>query len=295
MVVNRPQARPRLPTWLVNREGNSLLDHELKTRFRSLGLHTVCESARCPNRRECFTRGTATFMILGNACTRRCGFCAVETGRPESMTTLAHEPEFVADCVAGMGLKHVVITSVARDDLRDGGASHFVRTITALRRRCPGTKVEVLTPDFKGDRASIHAVLDAGPDIFNHNMETVERLSPKIRPQASYRRSLDVLREVSESSHGVICKSGFMLGLGETEPEVKSLLGDLRRAGAQMVTIGQYLQPTLKHSPVVEYIHPDRFASLRKFGESLGFLAVFSGPLVRSSYMADAVAGPILA
>lgn len=284
----------RLPEWVHNRGGNWPSDHELKRKFRGYGLHTVCESARCPNRRECFSRGTATFMILGDTCTRRCGFCAVATGRPEAIGSLIQEPEFVARCVAEMHLRHVVITSVARDDLEDGGAGHFVRTIAAVRKRCSNTRIEILTPDFKGSAASIHAVLDAGPDVFNHNVETVERLTPRVRPQGKYTRSLAVLKEAKQYAPGILCKSGFMLGLGESAIEVQQLFRDLFDAGIDILTIGQYLQPTRLHLPVVEYVEPAEFESWREFGRSLGFRAVFAGPLVRSSYMAEHLADGLM-
>lgn len=279
----------RLPEWVRNPRGDWQSDHELKKKFRGYGLHTVCESARCPNRRECFTRGTATFMILGNACTRRCGFCAVTTARPEPLNSLTREPEFVAECTSELGLRHVVITSVARDDLPDGGSGHFARAIHAVRGRCPSTKIEVLTPDFKGDPAALHAVLDAGPDIFNHNVETVERLSPQVRPQARHARSLAVLKEAKRYAPHIPSKSGFMLGLGETESEVRTLLEQLLAAGVDIVTIGQYLQPTRRHLPVVEYVPPEGFDRWKADARALGFRAVFSGPLVRSSYMADQI------
>lgn len=228
-------------------------------------------------------------MILGDVCTRSCGFCSVKTGRGIPMEQLAGEPEQVAEAAAQLRLRYVVITSVNRDELPDGGAAHFARTIGAVRRRLQDARVEVLTPDFKGDRNALHTVLDAKPDTFNHNVETVPRLYDRVRPQAQYEQSLDVLREARDYAPGVLTKSGFMVGLGERRHEVMSLFEDLRGHGVDVVTVGQYLQPTRNHLPVVEYVHPDLFEEYKAFGKDLGFSAVFAGPLVRSSYMADAV------
>lgn len=244
-------------------------------------LHTVCESANCPNVGECWSAGTATFMILGNVCTRSCGFCAVITGRPTGLDL--EEPERVAAAVAQMNLVHAVITSVNRDELPDGGASIWASTIRAVRRLAPATRIEVLIPDYVG--APLDAVLEARPDILAHNVETVPRLYRKVRPQARYDRSLAVLTQAKQA--GFVTKSSLMLGLGESEDEVEEVMHDLHGAGCDIVTFGQYLQPTRAHLPVVAYIHPDGFARLAQIGEKIGFLHVESGPLVRSSYHAE--------
>jgi lipoic acid synthetase len=287
--LDRPQRGPRLPEWLRKPQRNVEADHDLKKMLRTRGLHTVCEEARCPNRNDCFARGAATFMILGDVCSRSCGFCSVKTGRGTLMEHLSNEPEQVAEAAAQLKLRYVVITSVNRDELPDGGANHFARTIHAVRRRLPDSRIEVLTPDFKGDRRALCVVLDAKPDTFNHNVETVPRLYRRVRPQGDYRQSLDVLRAARSYSPGVLTKSGFMVGLGETSDEVKRLLEDLLAHGVNVATIGQYLQPTRAHLPVEEYVHPEVFAEYEQYGERLGFRAVFSGPLVRSSYMAEMV------
>ena len=279
----------RLPEWLRKPERHVNADHELKKMLRTRGLHTVCEEARCPNRSECFGRGTATFMILGDVCSRSCGFCSVKTGRGLPMNELIDEPEQVAQAAAQLNLRYVVITSVNRDELPDGGAVHFARTVEAVRRRLPDSQIEVLTPDFKGNVDALRAVLDAGPDTFNHNVETVPRLYPRVRPQADYQQSLDVLSGARRYSSSVLTKSGFMVGLGERPGEVRQLLRDLRAHEVDVVTIGQYLQPTRRHLPVAEYVHPDVFQKYRQWGELMGFRSVFSGPLVRSSYMAELV------
>ena len=289
--IERQQPGPRLPEWLRKPQRNVEADHDLKKMLRTHGLHTVCEEARCPNRNDCFARGAATFMILGDVCSRSCGFCSVKTGRGLPMESLSDEPEQVADAAAQLKLRYVVITSVNRDELDDGGASHFARTIHAVRRRLPDSKIEVLTPDFKGDRQALRVVLDANPDTFNHNVESVPRLYGRVRPQANYQQSLDVLRGARRYSQSVLTKSGFMVGLGETRDEVRRLLDDLRAHEVDVATIGQYLQPTRAHLPVEEYVHPDVFAEYREYGEELGFRAVFSGPLVRSSFMAEMVRG----
>lgn len=279
----------RLPEWLRKPVRDVEADHELKKMLRTRGLHTVCEEARCPNRNECFARGAATFMILGDVCSRSCGFCSVKTGRGLPTESLIHEPEQVAEAAAQLKLSYVVITSVNRDELPDGGAAHFAETIRAVRRRLPDAKIEVLTPDFKGNRRAIHTVLDASPDTFNHNIETVSRLYRKVRPQADYQQSLDVLQEARKHAKNTLTKSGFMVGLGERRDEVNQLLADLRAHEVDVVTIGQYLQPTRAHLPVEEYVHPDVFIEYKELGEHLGFRAVFSGPLVRSSFMAEMV------
>lgn len=285
----RRETGPRLPEWLRKPVRNVEADHELKKMLRTRGLHTVCEEARCPNRNDCFARGAATFMILGDVCSRSCGFCSVKTGRGLPMESLSDEPEQVAEAAAQLKLSYVVITSVNRDELPDGGAAHFANTIRAVRRLLPDAKIEVLTPDFKGDPTSLHAVLDAAPDTFNHNVETVPSLYHRVRPQADYRQSLDVLQEARRYAPAALTKSGFMVGLGERRDEVTRLLEDLRANAVDVVTIGQYLQPTRAHLPVEEYIHPDVFAEYKTQGERLGFRAVFSGPLVRSSFMAEMV------
>jgi lipoyl synthase len=283
----KSKATPRLPEWLRKPQRHVDADHDLKALLRSRGLHTVCEEARCPNRNECFARGAATFMILGDICSRSCGFCAVKTGRGLPLESLADEPEQVAEAAAQLGLRYVVITSVNRDELADGGAAHFAQTIQAVRRRLPASQVEVLTPDFKGNFKALHVVLDASPDTYNHNIESAPRLYATVRPQADYQQSLDVLKEAHSYAPQVLTKSGFMVGLGESADEIKMLLHDLRAHDVDVVTIGQYLQPTRKHLPVAAYIHPEVFEEYKTYGESLGFRAVFAGPMVRSSYMAD--------
>ncbi len=285
--VPDPPPGPCLPAWLRASRTNYQALHDLKVELRKRRLHTVCESARCPNIHDCFSRGAATFMILGNVCTRRCGFCAVPQGMPGSLDP--KEPAHVADMAARMSLRYVVITSVNRDDLPDGGSRHFAETVRHVRRRLPDARVEVLTPDFRGDLDAVARVLDAGPDVFNHNMETVRRLYRRVRPQADYDQSLKVLAFARRHSNRVLTKSGLMVGLGETEDEVKQVLTDLREAGTDIATIGQYLQPRRNRLPVAEYVPPERFDIYREFGESIGFRAVYSGPLVRSSYMADVV------
>ena len=287
----------RLPEWA--RRGHTHFEslHRLKSGFRRRNLHTVCESARCPNIHDCFHRGAATFMILGNRCTRGCGFCSVPKGNPErhDMRLDPAEPANVARMAAEMTLRYVVITSVNRDDLADGGSRHFAETVRAVRSALPEARVEVLTPDFCGDLAAVARVLDAGPHVFNHNVETVPRLYRRVRPQADYRQSLRVLEFAARHAPAILTKSGFMVGLGETDAEVRALLRDLRASGTGVATIGQYLQPTRRNLPVAAYIEPRQFEAWREYGLALGFRAVFSGPLVRSSYMAEAVsaeAGP---
>jgi lipoic acid synthetase len=263
----------------------------LKRDLRRLHLHTVCESARCPNMHECFHRGAATFMILGNLCTRGCGFCSVPKGSPskQEFTLDADEPRHVAEMAAEMKLKYVVITSVNRDDLRDGGSVHFAETVRQVRRALPEARIEVLTPDFCGDTDAVARVLDAAPDVFNHNMETVSSLYRRVRPQARYTQSLDVLKFAKMYRPQTLTKSGLMVGLGERPDQVEDLMGDLLGVNVDVVTIGQYLQPTRRNLPVAEYVHPEQFEAYRRYGMELGFKAVFSGPLVRSSYMADKV------
>lgn len=252
--------------------------------MRAKKLHTVCESARCPNLPECWSKKTATFMILGNTCTRSCGFCAIKVGRGEQLN--ADEPADIAQVTGDLGLKHVVVTSVARDDLKDEGATQFALTIQELRNANPLTIVEVLTPDFKGKKDCIKIVVDAKPDIYNHNIETIERLHTVVRPQAKYDRTLELLRYVKELDPTIHTKSGIMLGLGETKDEVVATLRDLRTVGVDAVTIGQYLRPTMKHLPVNDFIHPNFFKEYESIGEELGFAFVASGPFIRSSYNA---------
>jgi lipoic acid synthetase len=284
---------PRLPAWLRKPETAFVALHEIKRELRRLELHTVCESARCPNIHECFRRGTATFMILGDRCTRGCGFCAVPKARHPAPPD-PNEPAHVAQMARAMNLRHVVVTSVNRDDLPDGGAGHFAETIRAIRAALPAATIEVLTPDFLGDLDAVTTVLEARPDVFNHNVETVPRLYPRVRPQARYERSLAVL-ECAARNGGTLVKSGLMVGLGERCEEVEEVLRDLRRCGVSIVTIGQYLQPTRRNLPVAEYVPPERFEAYRETGLRLGFRAVFSGPFVRSSYMAELVAHSVLA
>lgn len=246
-------------------------------------LHTVCQSAQCPNMGECWSRGTATVMILGNVCTRSCNFCAIQTGRPTELDL--GEPARVADAVAKMKLRHCVITSVTRDELKDGGASVWAATIRAIRNRNPNTAIEVLTPDFRGRTEQLDIVLDAKPDIFNHNVETVERLQKPVRVQAKYERSLKILKHAAD--RGFPAKSGIMLGLGEQKEEIAQCLQDMRSYGVNILTLGQYLQPTSKHLPVDRWVTPEEFAEWKEFALSIGFNFVESGPLVRSSYHAD--------
>lgn len=282
---------PRLPEWLRKPQTAFPALHELKRELRRSELGTVCEAARCPNIHECFARGTATFLILGRRCTRSCGFCAVPKAGHQSLPPPDPEEPFrLARMAAAMRLRHVVVTSVTRDDLPDGGATHFARVIRAVREALPSARIEVLTPDFGGLPDALARVLEAGPDVFNHNLETVARLYPRVRPQACYQRSLEVLAFAARYRREALVKSGFMVGLGEQPEEVRGLLDDLRQAGVQVVTIGQYLQATRSNLPVVEYVPPAQFEAYREYAERLGFRAVFSGPFVRSSYLAEQVA-----
>ena len=282
---NLPAKRPRLPEWFRLQLPTASAYFATRNLIDDLNLNTVCESAKCPNHWECWSQGTATFMIAGDRCTRACGFCAVETRKP--MALEADEPARVAEATRRMKLRHVVITAVARDDLPDGGAAHFQQVIQRVREVNPGILIEVLTPDFKDDNAAIDTVLSSRPEIFNHNLETIRRLTPEVRSVSTYDRSLSVLRKVKERSPETFTKSGIMLGLGETEEELLEALGDLRAAGCNLLTLGQYLQPTKKHLPVVEFIHPDKFAEHKQTAKAMGFTYVASGPLVRSSYHAD--------
>lgn len=293
MTALAPQSNPagRLPNWLRRPllVGGGFA--KTQTLLGNLELRTVCESAKCPNRWECWSRGTAAFMIAGKRCTRACGFCAVSTAKPFPLEE--DEPERLAKAVAQMNLKHVVITAVARDDLADGGSAHFARTIAAVRQRNPGIVVEVLTPDFNGKLDAIRTVLIARPEIFNHNIETVRRLTPSVRSRATYNRSLEVLRLAKKwADYPVATKSGLMLGLGERESEIFQTMDDLRAVKCDILTMGQYLQPTLCHLPVVEFVSPAQFASLQRQAESKGFQHVASGPMVRSSYHADTMQPP---
>jgi len=272
------------PEWLKVRMPSGKNYVELKTLMRDLDLHTVCEEARCPNIGECWGHRTATFMILGDTCTRACGFCAVKTGRPGTLDLL--EPMRVASAVEKMGLKHVVVTSVNRDDVPDGGSRIFAATIRKIRERVPDCTVEVLTPDFEGVRSSLETLLAARPDVFNHNIETCERLTKLVRRRAKYRRSLEVLRNAKDVAPGLRTKSGIMVGLGETRDEITQTMRDLRASDVDVLTIGQYLRPTPEHLDVVRYYHPDEFAALKEEALTLGFKHVESGPLVRSSYHA---------
>jgi len=280
------RVRPRLPEWLRFQLPSGPGFGHTRALLDELKLHTVCQSAKCPNHWECWAKGTATFMIAGDHCTRACGFCAVSTAKPLALE--ADEPARVAEATRRMNLRHVVITAVARDDLRDGGAGHFRQTIEKVRELNPRTVIEVLVPDFLDNDEAIDSVLEARPDIYNHNLETVRRLTPSVRHRATYDRSLSVLAKVkARRGKSIVTKSGLMLGLGETEEELHTAMGDLRRAGCDVLTLGQYLQPTLQHLPVVAFISPARFAEYKKVAEGLGFIYVASGPMVRSSYHAD--------
>jgi lipoyl synthase len=279
-----PGAHPR-PDWLRVKFFGGERYQELKRIMRTLDLHTVCESARCPNMGECWEHGTATFMILGDICTRACGFCAVPSGKPAGSPD-EEEPLRVAEAVAKMGLRYAVVTSVNRDDQPDGGAHIFARTIVEIRRRVPGCKVEVLIPDFRGDWNALDVVLAVRPDILNHNTETVPRLYRQVRKGAVYERSLELLRRSKEAHPEVPTKTGLMLGLGEKKDEVLTTMQDLAAQGTNILTLGQYLQPTRDHLPIVRYVHPDEFAEYKMLGEDMGFKHVEAGPLVRSSYHA---------
>ncbi|WP_298865510.1 lipoyl synthase [uncultured Gimesia sp.] len=282
----QPAHRQRLPKWLkrpLPKPGMSFTSNVIE----DLNLVTVCESAKCPNRTECWSHKTATLMILGNVCTRPCGFCSIPKGKTE--TVQIDEPERVAEAAARLGLKHVVITSVTRDDLPDGGAEHFYNCILAVRERT-GADIEVLTPDFRGDRKAIQRVIEAHPDVFNHNTETVPRLYHRVRRNAVYQRTLDLLIQVKETDPSIVTKSGIMLGLGETREEVLEVCADLRAAGCDMITIGQYLQPAPENLPVERFLPPEEFDEIGDQVRTLGFKLVASGPFVRSSYNAGEMA-----
>jgi len=286
MTTTELKPRPRLPDWLRIKLPTSDTFAQTRSLLDELKLHTVCESAKCPNHWECWSKGTATFMIAGDRCTRACGFCAVSTAKPLPLE--ADEPLRVAEAARRMRLKHVVITAVARDDIADGGAEHFHRTIETVRRLNPDIVIEVLVPDFQDSDAAIENVLAANPHIFNHNLETVRRLTPEVRHRATYDRSLSVLKKVkARRGKTIYTKSGLMLGLGETDNEVVVAMDDLRTAGCDILTLGQYLQPTLKHLPVVEFVSPEQFDALGRVARGMGFVHVASGPMVRSSYHAD--------
>jgi lipoic acid synthetase len=276
---------PQRPKWLRAPAPAGENYHELKTLVTELKLHTVCESAACPNVGECWNRRTATFMILGNVCTRRCGFCAVQKGAPLAVDY--DEPRRVAEACAALGLRYAVVTSVNRDDRRDGGAELFALTIAAIRERIPGCKVEVLVPDFQGSHAAMETVMNAHPDVLNHNIETVPRLYRQVRLGARYERSLEMLAYARRLRPFVPTKSGLMLGLGENRDEVEQVLRDLRAHQVDIVTLGQYLRPSTKHLPIIRYVPESEFAELKRYGQSLGFLHVEAGALVRSSYHAS--------
>lgn len=274
----------RLPDWLRNKSPLVAETHGVREILKELNLNTVCQSAGCPNRGQCYAEGTATFLILGDICTRNCRFCSVVKGMVKPLDP--DEPDRVMAAVARLELEHTVITSVTRDDLPDGGAVQFVKTIRLLKENLPAVSVEVLTPDFKGNQAAIASVVKAGPDIYNHNLETVPRLYEWIRPEADYRRSLDLLQQVKESGVKLLTKSGIMVGFGETAAEVEGVMDDLRKVDCDILTIGQYLAPTRSHSPVVKYIEPETFKEWESLALRKGFKYVASGPLVRSSFHA---------
>ncbi|HUA65848.1 MAG TPA: lipoyl synthase [Alphaproteobacteria bacterium] len=289
---SKAPARPRLPEWLRITLPTTDTFGRTRALLDELKLHTVCESAKCPNHWECWSKGTATFMIAGDRCTRACGFCAVATAKPFALE--ADEPDRVAEATRRMKLRHVVITAVARDDLKDGGAEHFAKTIERVRELNPGIVIEVLVPDFNDSDAAIETVLAANPHIYNHNLETVRRLTPEVRHRATYDRSLSVLRKVKEKRGGTIyTKSGVMLGLGETPDELFQAMRDLRASSCDILTLGQYLQPTLRHLPVKEFVTPAQFAEYKVVAEEMGFVHVASGPMVRSSYHADEFEHPL--
>lgn len=289
--VRTDGTRRRLPAWLKRPAPQGGMRYTSDV-IADLRLETVCESAKCPNRTECWSQQTATFMILGNVCTRPCGFCSVPRGKTEAIEV--DEPERVAEAAERLGLSYVVITSVTRDDLPDGGAEHFYRCVQAVRART-GAKVEVLTPDFHGNRAAIRRVIEARPDVFNHNTETVPRLYDRVRRNAEYQRTLDLLHQVRQEAPDMPTKSGLMLGLGETLDEVLQVCADLRAVGCDMITLGQYLQPTAQHLPVERYVPPEEFEEIGRLVRQLGFSMVASGPFVRSSYHAGEMAAGVSA
>jgi lipoic acid synthetase len=284
----KPERHARKPSWLKVKAFGGQRFNDVSLILRERGLFTVCQEANCPNRGECYNRGTATFLILGPRCTRNCAFCDVSPGRPAPVNE--REPQMVAEAASIMKLKHVVVTSVTRDDLADGGAGQFAQTIREIRRRLPECTIEVLTPDFKGSLESLDMVMQAGPDIFNHNVETVPRLYPEVRPSADYQRSLDLL-ETAATEYKARTKSGLMVGLGETRDELISVFHDLAAHKVTMLTIGQYLAPSPDHHPVIRYVPPDEFDDLAGLAREAGIAKVFAGPLVRSSYLADSMVG----
>ncbi len=285
VMVDDPNSKLKKPEWLKIEVPKSGSMNTVRNSLQKFSVRTVCEAAACPNSRECFHKGTAAFMIMGGYCTRNCNFCNVKFGRPDTLDPL--EPTHLAETAMELNLRHLVVTSVTRDDLPDGGAAHFAKVVTEVNRLVdPAPAVELLIPDLQGDWDSLQVILDAGPEVLNHNVETVPRLYSRVRPQAIYERSLELLYQVKKRVPDMITKSGFMLGLGEREDEVLEMMDDLREVGCDCLTIGQYLRPSLKHLPIVEYIHPDVFEMYRVVGLEKGFRSVASGPFVRSSYMA---------
>jgi len=280
----------RLPDWIRKERINLRELHDMKVMLREQRLHTVCESAMCPNRGECFKKGTATFLLLGDICTRNCGFCNVKTGKPGNVD--ANEPGRIAETVNEMGIKYAVLTMVNRDDLSDGGAEIVAETARKIKEVSPGVKVEALVGDFQGNRDALQIIFDCPIDVFNHNIEMVERLFPRIRPKASYRQSLEILK-LAATETTTPTKSGFMVGLGETDEEIHVLMSDLRKAGVTILTIGQYLRPSVRNVKVSKYYTPEEFNALAEQGKRMGFAHVFAGPFVRSSYMAEEVFGAI--
>jgi len=282
----QPAGRPRKPDWFKVQANTGEANEAVIRLIRSLNLHTVCEEANCPNAGECFSNQTATFMLLGSQCTRNCTFCAVGKGFPEAPDP--DEPSRLAEAIAQLKLRHVVLTTVTRDDLPDGGAAHFVAVMTAIRKQITENTpaIEVLISDLQGNWDALQQIIDARPQVINHNVETVPRLYPEVRPEADFARSVELLQRVNRQNPDILTKSGIMVGLGETPAEVIEVMESLRAAGVNLLTIGQYLAPSQKHHPVVEYIHPDQFLAYKKAGEAMGFAHVASGPLVRSSYHA---------
>ncbi len=288
MLKDPTAPRERLAPWLRKRLPQGDATKEVRDLVEDLDLHTVCQSARCPNLNECWSKKAATFMLMGEACTRTCTFCDVKwTKTPPPLD--ATEPQRLADAIAELKLRFAVVTSVNRDDLADGGAPHFAATIRAIRARSPGTLVEVLTPDFRGNREAIDVVVRAHPDVYNHNLETIPRLYPTVRPQAKYQRSLDLLKQVKDSDPTILTKSGVMVGLGETDAEIRTLMDDLVRHRVDIFTVGQYLRPSLEHHDIIRFVTPEQFEIYKQWGAEAGFKYVASGPYVRSSYFAEEV------
>ena len=276
--------RKRLPSWIKNKSVVIPASHRVKEILRRYNLHSVCEEAKCPNRGECFSKGTATFLIMGDVCTRNCTFCAIKKGNPKKLDE--KEPENLKKAVSELNLKYIVLTSVTRDDLEDGGANHYERCIKAIKSLDRKIFIEVLTPDFNGSKSSLEKVIKSGVDVFNHNVETVPSLYNRVRPMAHYKTSLKVLEMAKEIKPDLPVKSGIMVGLGETNKEIKETLKDIKSTGCDLLTVGQYLQPKSSNLPVVRYLKPDEFDEIKEFAISIGFKGVFSGPLVRSSYFA---------